>query len=219
MRFFLAVIALYVASCTSEADGTAKKHGIDDAEVQRLVDSLTNAASNESIVNSLPDSTIAREEKIAFNSVSFGANSNDCRQKINEYGFTEIGTDRYLIRPFYFKDELYKIEIESLGYSATYLDLKIPQLVENLKSTISAKYPNVKTMGGFPSILNLNAGYITWMYNWTVGKKEIKLGVLASTTHEYSAVCWIYDSDRKRKIETNNTDVADSVRKAASAKF
>lgn len=121
----------------------------------------------------------------------------------------QIGNEKYdIFLLFGDNDALNTVVFTSMAYSdASFLNTTIKKKVENLKTVIETAYGAPSENYGFPSIFELNQGKITWAYIWTVGAKNIKIGV----EEEYRGAKYrVYSRITNTKIASVNVKQQDN---------
>lgn len=191
-----------------------------DADSLNITD---GSAAEESPKSSLPDSVVKQQEKIAFGDLRFGMTEKEAERvgrKNIGYG-VKIGNSEYYVSPLYDDHgQLYKVEISGSYRDADYLRTELQESHDNLVDVITAKYKEPTESKGYPSILSLNAGYITWSNTWHVGGKTIKVGLgEAQDRAEFYPVCWIYDESMTETYNTRQYAEKDSLKKKDASKF
>lgn len=172
---------------------------------------------------------VAEEENKAFAETEFGMSQAQVKSMpyfSHFYNLTysnsieasgiQIGDEYYTVKLYFGdNDELYSVDFSSFNRSATYLNTDIKDYVDNFKQVIEKSYGMPAINYGYPSILDLDEGMVTWAYIWTIGKKEIRIGVAeVSSGSEFRFFATIVDTEReaaiKNKAEQKKKEQRDS---------
>ncbi|MGN6477261.1 MAG: hypothetical protein ACTHKV_08545 [Flavipsychrobacter sp.] len=177
-----------------------------------------NVAPDPAVVDS-----IFKQQSIAFGKLKFGMTRKEYKklpEKEKEY-FQTIGDYEYTVEPFFDQDaKLYMVEIRSMSKDANYIDTDVKNSAENLHKVIAAKYSNDVYVGPYPTVLNFEAGYIKWMYSWTIGKKQIYVGAgEVQSGAEFYSVARIYDTDLYNAYNEKQASKSNEVSKSDAEKF
>jgi hypothetical protein len=169
------------------------------------------------------DSAMLAQQDIAYGNIKFGTPKKDFEKLKSpeaRYSQTIGNSDYHFDYLFDQNKELYFLQIKSLPQDATYLDTDIKKATENLISVLEAKYGPGETLQSYPSILNLNSGYIKFMRIWEIGNKTIKVGVGAEqSSAEFYSTCWIYDNKRDSAVTAYESKQGKDKQKADAVKF
>lgn len=128
--------------------------------------------------NAVPDSFIAKQQTIAFADLKFGMSKSEYNRSKSRYS-AKIGDYTYVMSPkFNHEGKLYKLYIRGSYNDANYLNTDVEKQAFNLIKAITLKYGDGEKVSlDYPSILNINSGYITSIQTWTIGTKKINVGV------------------------------------------
>lgn len=190
------------------------------AEVQKSVGSL---GSDKPRVAAMTDSTIVKQQAIAFGSLKFGMSETEYKKlsKNEREYYQRIGEFSYHVTPsFDDSNRLYMVEFQSLSQDANYIDTDVRKGAENLIDVISAKYGDGDYVGPYPSVIQFNSGFINWIRKWEIGKKKILVGAGEEQSGaRFYSFCRIYDKELYNQQEKSLDDKSIKTKVGDSEKF
>lgn len=176
---------------------------------------------------------INEDEKKAFAGAEFGMNIKQIKSlpsfnnsdwsaydnSINAYGHA-IGNETYEVKLLFDNDELFCVVFSKYYENANYLDTDIKDQVENFAEVIKKAYGYPTNNYGFPSILRLEAGRISWAYKWEIGNKQINIGVEEKYSgSEYQMYAEILDTKRYEAIKAKKNNNKNEATTEAASQF
>jgi hypothetical protein len=217
MKYAILVLFLAITGCNSSSSAG---YVATEADSLNFTDSRT---VEEKPKSNLPDSFVKQQEQIVFGDLRFGMTQKEVNKlhgKNTGYG-VKIGNEEYYVDPRYDDHgQLYRVEINGPYRDADYLNTELEESHDNLVDVITAKYKQPTESKGYPSILSLSSGYITWSNTWNVGRKTIKVGLgELQDRSEFYAVCWIYDESMSQTYNIRQYAAKDSLKKKDASKF
>ena len=93
------------------------------------------------------------------------------KQKIGEYNYDKIAA-------YFYNDSLAGVTIESIPETADYIDNSLLDKAVNLSNVITKKYGVPNTIySNRPKIFDFSPNIVTWMYEWVIEGKIIRIGM------------------------------------------
>lgn len=231
-------ISIYVANDMA-SKGEDYERYISFPQKFTLTDAKGNLISfpeikSDVIKNLYPKDTSGQNK--AFEGAEFGMTIDDVKKlgifNPTEWSYSDnsitnssysIGGKNYKVSLIFNSDSLYLVTFTSTygAYlDASYLQTSIKDEVVNFKTVIQKAYGYPEGNKGVPSILDLNAGYITWAYMWKIGTKRINVGIEEKYSGSlYRMFAEIYDANRYNAIQELKKKNKDTIQGDAASKF
>lgn len=225
----------FLISCSMNSSSKKNTHTINDSSAQlntNLVihnNTEIDTIRNTAFVIDEQEQIIPEIQRKAFAEAEFGMSVKEVSKlpTFKNYlkydnqidGIREqIGNEKYdIFLLFGDNDALHTVVFTTMAYfDASFLKTSIKKQVENLKTVIETTYGAPSKNYGFPSIFEMNQGKITWAYIWTIGAKNIKIGV----EEEYRGGKYrVYSNITNTKIASVNVKQKDNKAIEESAKM
>lgn len=127
-------------------------------------------------VKSIPEYSLEDSETV-YKNLKFGDSKEKYDKVIADY-FQYISDSKFRFTPAFNDDnQLYSLDISGAYRSANYLDTEIKDEVYLLYNVIKEKYGEPYNKKEFPNIIDLNSGYVKWIFMWVMNDKLITIGV------------------------------------------
>lgn len=198
---------------------SCKEKKMTDAEIDRIVDSITNS-ENEN--KKMPDSIILTEQEKVIGDIKFGDSEKVTKNNLKDFikkskrkdhsDFDElgyfIGNYKFTnsgVYDFYYKSKLYKLHIT--GYPIQYEEYKseISRQIESIKSVISKKYKEPDITNSIPESFETEKGYSYEVHSWNIGSKKIEIRINDKGDH-YTVNIEIYQPNIVKTLEKSQLE-------------
>ncbi|TDQ12799.1 hypothetical protein [Pedobacter metabolipauper] len=202
----ISIVALIFYGCYSSSEVNDSTY-VDTVDSNKL-DSLKR------------DSLYKPTARIAYGRVMFGMTQKEYERLMPDI-LNKIGEYDYTFLPQYNKEgKLFGIYIQSYKETANYIDNKLLEEMENIRSVIYEKYKEPTYDWGRPEFFRFKPGKVQWQYNWKLSTKNINIGMSEEDSgSEYRAVCYIYDEPMMKEFKSAEERKLNAANKQSSNSF
>ncbi len=130
-----------------------------------------------------------------------------------------IGNFEYfIISDFYYKDELYRIDVKGAVVSYKDYESDMPISIKNAQDVIQQKFGSPDYDRSIPATFQMEEGYVYTIKEWNVGTKRIRINIEDNGDY-YMPVLVIYMPSIEEKIKEEKRLKEDSILKSAESIF